>query len=640
MNSEIIQIYRAVYNKFDHVDGRVPADDDDRLVGLIRKGDNVLDGETGFFFETIDGYFIIAFEKKKGFRDEEFFELYFINPGHVASAGLTNVIAWLDQRGMASQGYQAVIDSDTDQFEWEFTVNKSQLQTSSKPTTEQDPGKNTDTDPRVETNANEQPEVDAETTQTNEGGWSDKFEEDISGSTATEGSPTDSDTTTVHNESSSEKRGSTESIEDSHPETSYDRRTSSKTDYDHDDDGVTKESDTTRTTRDESSFSEQQEESNGKQRGETDNWPDFGDRTSDGDQDRSKEDRAGEHSERRDEGVEILGDDESGEKTNSSRTDDSDSSIFDNDEETSRKNTNQYRADYDDGKIIDASDEDNDEDDNRTDGGVPEELELVADLYDRYRRDETGESGAIPATLEELTTFVQTVDGALAEISYVSDPRSNASAFDFAHGERDSSASYEALTQYLHSRYTEGQLDWESLPSYEDEIKHDIDQKKKELTPEPSYDQVFSNAEQRMKNLLEAEFKTARSHMHKAVAGELSAPADDSGWRGSMSNLNPFGGDDDPTPGEQNINEVYSDISDYDVELDDDQVEALAQHIAGKAAEEMAEKIEEQVCSQLETELREATNDELVELAFDSIAKSDKIVRSESYRRYKENNGR
>jgi hypothetical protein len=652
MTDEPIQVYRTVYNKFDHVGGVQPDVTETDLVDLLRDGNTALGGDDGHFFDGIDGYFVLAVMKKKGhpdksgLRDEEFFDLFLFDPRGAAQLDLRDLVAWARHTGIAPEEYPSVVHGDDDHIEWQPTIVPSEVEgmrsvgSRRETGTERDRGSAPGPEDHVDSGQSEtETETQAGTgdEEVEEDDFDFDFEEDETDSGSGEPGP---------------DQGSADSASADDGPSGGRRETQEPTDGRTDSDGTgsAERPGDDRTTHGDSKPSGGRDEPDGARTDGPDRRTDRADRTPDGDHgdrtpDGYRDDRTpeGHHDgsgrgptadpqpDRTDD-AEILGDDESGGTAGTDQTDDEGDGLSNDDGGTDWDTAGM--SDFDDAEILDEDDED---DDPRADGGVPEDLELVADLYDRYRREDTGESGAIPATLAELTTFARTVDGSLAEISYVSDPRSNASAFDFADGERDSSEAYEGLTQYLYSLEKKGRLRWQSLPSYEDEVKHATDRRKKELSPDPSYEQVFSDAEARMNQLLEQEIRDARQYLEKAVVDDLSAPDDGSGLRGSMSGLNPLGGSDHPSESERNVNTVYSRLEDHDVALADEQVKALTEHIAGKAAEEMAEKISEEICSQLETRLREATNDELVRIAFKSVAKSDKVVRTESYRRYRDN---
>lgn len=276
-------------------------------------------------------------------------------------------------------------------------------------------------------------------------------------------------------------------------------------------------------------------------------------------------------------------------------------------------------------------------DDHRTDGGPTPEIRLVAELYDRHRSGDAADFGAIPATLSELDTLVDLVDGVLPKISYVSPTRGYAAHFDFARGDREDTVAYESLVGYVQALHDEGVLEWAKLPSHREEVELEARRKTEQLSVAAAYEQPFAEAERTAERLLDDELADARDRLEAAVTDELEPPADDSGRfpSVSVSRLNPFGGDEDPSPAERNVSRVYAEL-DGDIALPDEQTEALAQHIAGVAAEELLESLETEVLESLEAKLRETTNDALVRLAADTIRQSDDVVRTRSYRRYQE----
>lgn len=282
----------------------------------------------------------------------------------------------------------------------------------------------------------------------------------------------------------------------------------------------------------------------------------------------------------------------------------------------------------------DSSDDDEPDDDAEIlDGGVPRDVELVAELVERYRRNH-GEPTTTRASLGEVATFIDAVDGALRNVSFVSTPRSDASYFDFALGSREDSVAYDGLVEYVNHLHDENELRWREL-GYEDELEHFVEIQQEALTVTADYDEVFDDARRRMQQLMENELRTARTRMREAVFDELSSPEDDSA--SVVSSLINRG--DDESIRTTNVERVYGGLADDDIALDEERVEALAEHVSGRAAEEMADRIQREICERLETELRELTNEELVRLAMDSIRKSDQVVRTRSYQQYERNGG-
>lgn len=260
---------------------------------------------------------------------------------------------------------------------------------------------------------------------------------------------------------------------------------------------------------------------------------------------------------------------------------------------------------------------------------TPMSLGEVATVWERYR------SGDDPVgtDLAELNRFVATVSGALAEIDFVShvpdrgDPR----YFSFAGWNRETGVDRTELLTWLEDNVTLEGLNWDELPTYEDELRRLRSSMVDDVSNVGEYEQVSTQLASSLETVIEENL--ASYHREQATdvfraAADGSLDVDDDGG-GRLDGIRSIVGSGSDANSDRQYEAVATGVSTDAV--DDELKSAIASELGESVRADLQERVESDIVPALASRLDSAVETQVETVLKRTIEHVDEFRGSKPY---------
>lgn len=247
---------------------------------------------------------------------------------------------------------------------------------------------------------------------------------------------------------------------------------------------------------------------------------------------------------------------------------------------------------------------------------------FVAQMWEQLRRDST----QCRALIREVDEFRQVVDGAIQEISFVSKDRVETDYFDVVGtGNLENRFETEQLERIIGHLAEYDELEYQTLPTYRDELKSMQRRHKAEVRDKEYLKREVSDSTQSFHKRVVEEFGTVNDHaaavMEEAESGTLIRKSDEKGFTSKLTGL--VRGEEDEL--------AFLTPTEY-AELDAETVAAIDAEIRDQQ-ENVREAIENQLLPTLKKDLLNELNQQSRRSAEQAAHRLNATYRSEKYER-------
>lgn len=257
---------------------------------------------------------------------------------------------------------------------------------------------------------------------------------------------------------------------------------------------------------------------------------------------------------------------------------------------------------------------------NTSDGMIEDWHEEVAELWQYYR---TGDK-PLRTSLPELSRFCQRVEGAVAELSYVSTDPARRSRFDVTeNGQRERSLEYDNLLEFIRTRAAGGRVDWADLPTYREELLLLLEAEQESLLNEIHWREKLQSQLNEIDStladkLIQQQLNDVEALYIEAVSMSMQTDSEDNGVMSRAKGL--FSGDSDH---DQTIDRIVDQTD--NTSLTDTERRQIARYLLRESLDELNEELERQLRKMVLPRLQTLLENRAEEAAIRTIQRVDSV---------------